>query len=184
MGEAFSKSLKNGSLKAYNELFSTHYSKLFNYALKLSNNEDIAKDIVQEAFIKLWLHRENIKPDLSISNYLLKICHNEFLIHARKKKKEKAFLDQLKIETAYELFISTEQEPSRIEWLNEAINKLPPKCKEVFKLSKFEKMKYKAIAEKMEISIKTVENHVSKAYRELRKNLQHLSVLALICTLF
>ncbi len=96
----------------------------------------------------------------------------------RKKEKEKKLLDQLRLETAYEMFISIESEPSRIERLKEAINKLPPKCKEVFILSKFEKMKYKVIAENLGISIKTVENHISKAYSELRKNLQYLLVFA------
>ncbi len=172
MSKEFHKQLKNGGLEAYNKLFTTHYSKLFNYAFKLSNDKDIAKDIVQETFIKLWLHRKNIKPELSISNYLFKICRNEFLIHARKKKKETAFLDQLKIEAAYEIFASTDQESSRIEALKRIINMLPPKCKEVFLLSKYENMKYKAIAEKMGISIKTVENHISKAYSELRKGMK------------
>ena len=174
MREGFSESLKKGDFKAYNELFDTHYSKLFNYALKLSNNRNIAKDIVQETFIKLWLNKKNIKSDLPISNYLLKICHNEFLIHTRKKKKEKAFLDKIKLETTYEMFTSNEQDSARIEHITKVINNLPPKCKEAFILSKFEKMKYKSIAEKMSISIKTVENHISRAYSELRKNVHYL----------
>ncbi|WP_291870195.1 RNA polymerase sigma-70 factor [Maribacter sp.] len=177
MNEEFSKSLKNGDLNAYNKLFNTYYSRLFNYALKLSNDKSVAKDVVQEAFIKLWLSKQNIKPDLSIGNYLLKICHNEFLIHARKRKKERALLDKIKIETTYEMFTSNEDEVSRIDMVKEGIDKLSPKCKEAFILSKYEKMKYKVIAEKMGISIKTVENHISKAYSELRKNLQHLSIL-------
>ena len=174
MNEEFSESLKKGNFKAYNELFDTYYPRLFNYALKLSNNKNIAKDIVQEAFIKLWLNKEKIKSDLPIGNYLLKICHNEFLIHVRKKKTERAFLDKIKLETTYEMFTSNEQETSRIDHVKKIINNLPPKCKEVFILSKYEKMKYKSIAEKMSISIKTVENHISRAYSELRKNVHYL----------
>ena len=177
MNEEFSKSLKKGDLKAYNKLFKTYYPRLFSYALKLSNDKSIAKDIVQEAFIKLWLNKQNIKPELPIGNYLLKICHNEFLIHARKRKKERAFLDKIKLETTYEMFTSDEDELSRIDMVKKGIDKLSPKCKEAFILSKYEKMKYKVIAEKMGISIRTVENHISKAYGELRKNLQHLSML-------
>ena len=92
MNKNTSNQLKNNDLNAYNKLFEMHYSSLFNYALKLSNNKSLAKDIVQEAFIKLWLNRHNINPDLSIGNYLLKICHNEFLMLARKKKEKKHYL--------------------------------------------------------------------------------------------
>ena len=179
MNEEFSKSLKKGDLKAYNKLFNTYYPKLFSYALKLSNDKSVAKDIVQEAFIKLWLNKQNIKPDLSIGNYLLKICHNEFLIHARKRKKERALLDKIKLETTYEMFTSHDHELSRIDKVKKVIDKLSPKCKEAFILSKYEKMKYKAIAEKMGVSIKTVENHISKAYNELRKNVQYFFFLLL-----
>ena len=172
MSESFSQSLKNGDVDAYNKLFKTHYSKLYNYAFKLSNNEDLTQDIVQETFIKLWIHRKRIKPNLSISNYLLTICRNEFLSHARKRKKERAFLDQIKIETAYEVSLEDEQKPSKIEDLNKSISALPPRCKEVIYLSKFENMKYIAIAKKMNISIKTVENHMSRAFVKLRKDLK------------
>lgn len=172
MSESFSQSLKNGNLDAYNKLFKMHYSKLYNYAYKLSNDNDIAQDIVQESFIKLWIHRKNIKPHLSIKNYLLKICRNEFLIYVRKKKKERAFLDQIKIETAYEVLLEVDQKPSKIEAVNKSINGLPPRCREVIYLSKFENMKYRAIAKKMNISIKTVENHVSRAFVKLRKDLK------------
>lgn len=170
---SFSRRLKNGDLQAYNELFKTHYSKLYNYAYKLSNDNDIAQDVVQESFIKLWVHRKNIKPHLNISNYLLKICRNEFLIYARKKKKYKAFLDQIKIETAYEVLVQNEQNINyKISKIEKAVNNLPPRCKKVIVLSKFENMKYRTIAKKMGISIKTVENHVSNGFVKLRKELK------------
>ena len=70
MNKNNSKQLKNNNLNTYNKLFEIHYSSLFNYALKLSNNKNLAKDIVQETFIKLWLNRHNINPDLSIGNFL------------------------------------------------------------------------------------------------------------------
>ena len=177
MNKNNSKKLKNNNLNTYNKLFEIHYSSLFNYALKLSNNKNLAKDIVQETFIKLWLNRHNINPDLSIGNYLLKICQNEFLMLARKNKREKALLDQIKFETAYEMFSSSEHELSPIDEVKKTIDKLPPKCKEAFVLSKLKKMKYKDIAKRMGISPRTVENHISKAYKELRKNIPYIVIL-------
>lgn len=172
----FSKSLREGNLNAYNNLFKSHYNKLYGYALKLCHNSNLAKDIVQETFIKLWLNKEKINPELSISNYLLKICHNEFLNHLRSKKKEEAFLEQIKIETAFEMFTFSENESSKENDVKKMINKLSPKCKEALVLSKYENKKYTEIAFIMGISVKTVENHISKAYSELRKNLQYLNL--------
>ncbi|MFV0248753.1 MAG: RNA polymerase sigma factor [Tenacibaculum sp.] len=174
MDKEFSKSLKRGDLKAYNKLFNTYYPKLYNYTLKLTNNTSVAKDIVQETFIKLWLNKQHIKPHLSVVNYLVKICHNEFLMHVRKTNKDRALLDALKAEAAYEILCASNDEHSASDNIKKAIDKLSPKCREAFMLSKYDKMKYKDIAKKMGISVKTVENHISKAYNELRKNLSSL----------
>ncbi|QTD39242.1 sigma-70 family RNA polymerase sigma factor [Polaribacter batillariae] len=92
------------------------------------------------------------------------------------QKKEEAFLEQIKIETAFEIFTFDEEELSKEEEVKKMVNKLSTKCKEAFVLSKYENMKYKAIALKMGISVKTVENHISKAYAELRKNLHYLKL--------
>ena len=178
-GKNLSKALKKGDLQAYNVLFNTYYARLFNYALKLANDESLAKDIVQDTFVKLWTKRKQINTDLSIANYLFKICKNEFLTYIRKENRDRTFLDELKIETAHALFVEPDdkEEVSRIEEVKEAIEKLTPKCKQAFKLSKYDGLTYKAIAEKMGISVKTVEIHISRAYTELRKSLKTLLLL-------
>lgn len=173
----FAKSLKEGNLKAYGELYKSHYPRLYNYAFKLSNDQNLSKDIVQETFIKFWLNRQNIKPDLSLDNYLLKICLNEFLGDRRTKQKERAFLDKVKIEKVSEILLPMDDETSLIDQIKKTVEGLSPKCKQAFILSKYENMKYKAIAEKMGVSIKTVENHIAKAHAELRKKLRHISTL-------
>jgi RNA polymerase sigma-70 factor (family 1) len=167
-----SERIKSGDVLAYNELFEKSYSKLFNYILKLSNNTDVTKDVVQEAFIKLWKKRALINSDFSIENYLFKICYNEFLIHIRRKNKEKSLLDELKFEIAYDLYI--DNDTSQINKINQAIDKLPTRTKEAFILSKYNNLKYKEIAVEMDISIKTVEKHVSKALKFLKANVLFL----------
>lgn len=166
--------IKEGDLRAYNDLFNNFYGRLYNFALKITNDESQAKDLVQDTFIKLWYKREKINIELSISSYLFKICKNEFLDSVRQKNKEKAFLDEIKIEMAYQMYLEpeNEEEVSKIQLMNDAISKLPPKCKEAFTLSKYENMTYKDIAERMGISVKTVETHITKAYKELRKELK------------
>jgi len=162
-----SERLKNGDILAYNELFEKNYSRLFNYILKLSNNREVTKDVLQESFMKLWEKRELINSNFSIENYLFKICHNEFLLHIRQTNKERSLLDELKFEIAYDLY--TENESSRIDRIKENIDKLPKRTKEAFVLSKYENLKYKEIAIQMGISIKTVEKHISKALKFLKE---------------
>tara|TARA_R110000850_G_scaffold22106_1_gene64494 strand:+ start:326 stop:868 length:543 start_codon:yes stop_codon:yes gene_type:complete len=179
MDNDFAKSLKDSDLNAYRVLYDKYYARLYNYACKLSNDRNLSKDIVQESFIKLWINRQKINPELSLGNYLFKICLNEFLADRRKKNKEKAFLDQIKIEIVHEMLLPFDDDTAQIDEVKRIIDELSPKCKEAFILSKYEQMKYKVIAEKMGISIKTVENHIAKAHAELRKKLGFLASLFL-----
>jgi len=164
----FSLYLKKGSLEAYKILFDQLYPKLFNYILKMSNNPEIAKDVVQNGFVNLWEKRASINTDLRIEYYLLKICRNEFLMYLRKVKKEKSLLDALKYEMMYELFLEEESNPTQLDVLEKVIQELPKRTKEAFLLSKYEHLKYKEIAQKMGISIKTVEKHISKAMKLIK----------------
>ncbi len=173
----FSEALKNGDIMAYNELYGLYYSKLCNYILKLSNNRSLAEDLAQETFMKLWEKRQQINSELSIANYLFKICHNQFLQNIRKQKKERAFLDEIKSAVFYELSFGGESKFSRIDQIKKLIGKLPPKCKEAFMLSKYDMLKYQEVAYKMGISKKTVEAHISKALHFLRENAHLFFVL-------
>jgi RNA polymerase sigma-70 factor (ECF subfamily) len=78
-------------LEDFNKLFQSHYNVLLKYVIKLCNDSEIAQDIVQEAYIKLWNKRAKINTDLPIHSYLFKICYNEFLQFLRKKKVENKF---------------------------------------------------------------------------------------------
>ena len=175
------KSLANDDLKAFTFLFEEHYSFLCNYVVKLSNDPDLAEDIVQNCFIKLWNKRKKVDPDKNIKNYLVKICHNDFLQYIKQKKKEKSLLYMLRSEVVHELYLeNTTQKNKRIDQLREVINELPPRCKEIFIYSKFEKLKYAEIADKMGISKKTVENQISKALSILKRRLNHLGIFSLM----
>lgn len=170
------KSHLNSDLETFNGLFHTHYNLLFNYVLKLSHNQEIAKDVVQEAYIKLWENRDKINHNLCLENYLFKICHNEFLLYIRKSKKEKSVLDELKYQIAYETYSSFNVINEKEENLKKAIEKIPKRAKEAFILSKYENFKYAEIAVKMNISVKTVEKHISKALNIIKENVLFLFI--------
>ncbi len=158
------------SSSEFKAIFDKHYQWLCDYIFKLSGDYDLTEDIVQEVFIDIWNKRTQLTIH-SLKSYLFRSCHNRFLEYLRKNKRNinRTSLDDIRLETLYELHREEEDLNSeRIERLSRAIEMLPPKCKQAFKLSKFENLKYQEIAEVMGISIKTVEIHLSKALSRLR----------------
>ncbi|RXG11983.1 RNA polymerase sigma-70 factor (ECF subfamily) [Leeuwenhoekiella aestuarii] len=165
------KKLRKGDTAAYKYLFSTYYTWLCNYVLKLCNDPSLAEDIVQETMINFWEKRDTILITTSLKSYLFRSCHNQFLQHIRKQKIKFDFLDNIR----WEVIASAQKEDTSerdrdLEKLNNLIDKLPPRCKEVFIKNKIQKKKYKEIAVDLGISIKTVENQMSKALHFLKEN--------------
>ncbi|SDN08869.1 RNA polymerase sigma factor [Kriegella aquimaris] len=164
------KKLRKGNEKAYHYLFLEYYDWLCNYVFNLCKNRSLSEDIVQDAMIVLWEKREIIMITTSLKNYLFKTCHNQFLQHIRSQKIEFDTLDKIRWDVISEVTLEDDLFDFRMEKLNKLINQLPPRCKEIFIQSKLEKKKYKEIALDMGISVKTVENQMSKALNFLRAN--------------
>jgi RNA polymerase sigma-70 factor (ECF subfamily) len=163
--------LSENDASAYKLLFNTYYNWLCNYIYSLCNDPILAEDLAQETMIKFWEKRKKITVKTSLKNYLFRTCHNEFLQHIRKKKIKVDFLDQVRWDVLTAVYEEDKTpESNRIEILNKLIDQLPPRCKEVFILNKMERRKYKEIANDLGISIKTVENHMSKALSFLREH--------------
>ena len=169
--DALLKGLRKGNASAYNELFTEYYVWLCNYIFTLSNDRGLSEDIVQETIINIWEKRKRISVQHSLKNYLFRSCHNRFLAHVRKQKVKLDFLDQIRWDVLAEVRVEHEvRQDSKIQKLHRLIDELPPRCREVFVKNKLEKRKYKEIAVDMGISIKTVENQMSKALNFLREN--------------
>ncbi len=164
--------LKNGERSAYKYLFSEYYSWLCNYVFNLTKNKSLSEDLVQEIFMNLWEKREQLNIKSSIKNYLFKSCHNQFLQYVRKEKVRIDFLNSVRWEVLFESYDNESQRlhEEKLEKLNSLINELPPRCKEIFVKSKLQKKKYREIASELNISIKTVENQMSKALHFLKEN--------------
>lgn len=163
--------LKIGDSRAYTFLVDVYHHKLCVYASSLTNDPDLAEDIVQNVFVRVWKKRKNLKSDFSISSFLYRSVYNEFIDEYRKNRPvfrlEKKYIDAL---TSIVEENNNHSIDRLIKIVKKEIKNLPPKCKEVFLLSKEEGLTNIEIAEYKEISIKSVEAHITKAFSILRQS--------------
>ncbi|RNL82500.1 sigma-70 family RNA polymerase sigma factor [Sinomicrobium pectinilyticum] len=170
--QEFILQLKKGNENAYAHLVTTYYKKLFIYALSLTHDHGSAEDIVQNVFLKTWESRNRLNPVYSIKNFLYKTTYNEFTNHYHKTKANSQ-LEHTYVETMNEIIEENEPEllKQKIAIIFDEINLLPNKCKKTLLLRVKEGLTNIEIAEYMNVSVKTVEGHLTKAYNQLRKNL-------------
>lgn len=161
--------LKRGNKKAYDFIFATLFIKLVHYIMGLTGDRHKAEDIVQHVFMKLWENRSSLDINTSIKNYLYRSSHNRFIDLYRQEQKQFRLSDMIYYKTQME---EEEVDDGQIslekQKLRAAIEKLPPKRKEIFKLNKFRGLEYTEIATQLNISVKTVENHMGKALKLIR----------------
>jgi RNA polymerase sigma-70 factor, ECF subfamily len=161
-------------------LFRSHFSGLCFFAQKYVKDFETAKEIVQDSFLSLWEKRESIDMERPVKSYLTKVIHNKCTNYLRDNRKFDRFI--LSVENLVDI---PEYEDSNLlieEELNikidSAIAELPEKCREVFVMSRYESLKYQEIADKLQISVKTVETQMSKALQHMRIRLsEYISVL-------
>lgn len=175
--------LVNESEAVFEQLFKKHFRELHAYAFSILKDWDIAEEIVQALFLKLWEKNEWARIQTSIKSYLYKSVYHDSLNYIRRQKV------QLKYQTttAYSMKNHTDDAAGKLklseleQHLEKALNKLPEKCRAIFHLSRFEELKYQEIANQLDISIKTVETHMGKALRILRKEMKEfLPLIALM----
>jgi RNA polymerase sigma-70 factor (ECF subfamily) len=161
--------LKSGDEFAFTELVNKYNKRLFAYAISLSGDYSLAKDIVQDVFIKTYEFRKRLNPEFSIAGFLYRSVYNQFINTYHKNK------SLLKVQDEYVRFLNqiidetSDSEFDRlIKIVNESINNLPKRCKEIFVLSKKEGYTNLEISEILNISIKTVEAQITIAFKSIR----------------
>lgn len=167
--------LKNGDREIFNRIFYLFYSDLVNYCGRFVNDDDVAEEIVQDIFTKLWIRHSYININSSLKAYLYKAVRNHtlnYFKYIKQKEKYKQYIGLSTIEKTDTPLNKLEEKNIQIR-IDEAMLMLPEKCRKVFELKRYERLKNKEIAEKLNISIKTVENHISKAIKLLKKALKY-----------
>jgi RNA polymerase sigma-70 factor (ECF subfamily) len=180
--------VRNGDRSAFEAIYHEYADMLYHLCLQYINEPSVAEEIVQDAFVKLWEVKESLKEELGVRNYLYTITKNNCLLHIRKEQivmKNSRDLCYLEMQFNYEAMSSLADSIVEFDELKDridsAIDALPENLKEVFLLSRFEELKYKEIAEQLDVSVKTVEARMSKALVILRKDLkEYLPIISLI----
>ena len=164
--------------EVYKQCFHEYFESLFRYAFTIVKNNAEAKDIVQTVFIKLWEKREEVNLATSARSYLYTSVYHLCLNNIRDRKIRAGHHENL-ITKELPNTNPAEEKEIRIR-IQEAIESLPQRCKEVFYKSRFQAKKYAEIANEMKISVKTVEAQMGKALKYLREQLADLAVVCLI----
>lgn len=176
------ETLKAGDITAFEMLFRTYYQPLCNYAYTFVQDHDEAEEIVQSTFLQVWEKREVLEIRTGVRPYLYAMVRNACLnvIKHEKVKQQHIAVEMAMGERSVES-VSRSVMASELESkIYHAMEALPEQCRLVFKLSRFEELKYSEIAEQLNISIKTVENHMGKALKIMREQLKDYLPLLLI----
>jgi RNA polymerase sigma-70 factor (ECF subfamily) len=174
--------LKTGDITAFEMLFRTYYQPLCNYAYTFVQNRDEAEEIVQSTFLSVWEKRENLEIRTAVKPYLYAMVRNACLnvLKHEKIKQQHAAVELAVAEKSVESVTRTVMASELETKIYEAMEKLPQQCRLIFKLSRFEELKYSEIAEQLDLSVKTVENQMGKALKIMREQLKDYLPLLIV----
>ncbi len=168
--------LKDGDERAFQVLFRKYYSAMGHFARQFLNDSELAEETVQDMFVKIWEKRKSLNIETSIKHYLFRSVRNHCLNQLQHEKIKKQYASKV-IETAHQE-IDPDQyyiEVGLIQRIEACIDSLPPKRQEIFRLSREQGLKYKEIADTLNISVKTVEAQMGLALKHLRSELKDYS---------
>ncbi len=161
--------LRAGDKKVYQKIFDTFYEPLCNYCMSRIQSQEDAEEIVQDIFVKLWVKRDELNIAQSLRAYLYRMALNKIINYTEHHKVRRIHqAETLATHSPHNDQISVIQENEIQQIVFETVDSMPPKRRAVYELSRHEGLKYAEIAEQLDISIKTVEAHLSKALEQLR----------------
>jgi len=165
------KGLREGKANAYETLFKLFYAKFVGLVTAVIGDKNTAQDLVQEAFMKVWINREKLDENLSIQNYLYVLVKRAMLNLIRDRKfatsLDSKAVQQIMDDTGTQNIVETDDLKEKII---EAVAEMPPQRREVFLMSRSQGLSNKEIADYLNISVRTVERHISLALSDLRSN--------------
>ena len=173
----WSEQIKASSHHAFTELFNAMHAPLLRHAYRYTSDTEAARDIVQNAFLKIWEWREKLEPKKSLKSLLYTIARNLSLNHKRSRRPSTeqpldSFVDY-RVPSADDILDGMILQ----KHLRQFINELPPKRKQAFVLSRYYEMSHKEIAQEMGVKHRTVNTHIVHALRDLKARLASLGTI-------
>ncbi|WP_029279182.1 RNA polymerase sigma-70 factor [Pedobacter borealis] len=175
---------KEGNDLAFNELFRRYFNKLYQFSLKYIKDEAVVEELVLDLLLRIWQKSDQIMVEGELAPYLFTAMKNTLFNHIRKKQKITVPLESISEQTYVGSMISEDFEAGelRLAYSN-LLKQLSPQRKKVFEMSRDMDMNHKEIAGELQLSVNTIENHISAALRFLRQGLQKHTDIALVLAL-
>ena len=176
------QNLANDDKKALEELFNYYYPRLYHFSKSFLKLEEGIDDILQDVFIKIWNHRTNIYNTESFNPFIFTVTRNLLLNELRSRLNDQKLKEKvLKLSLPEEYNSDEKMEYSELKnMVDQIVSSLPEKQQEVFVLSRNQGLSHKEIAEKLEISTKTVEYHISQSTSTIKSKLKQMGVISLL----
>ena len=174
--------LANNDKKALEELFNHYYPRLYNYSKSFLKLEEGIDDILQDVFIKIWNNRTNIYSSASFNPFIFTVTRNLLLNELRNRlnnQKLKENVLKLSLPEEYNSFEKMEYSELK-SMVEQIVNNLPEKQQEVFILSRNQGLSHKEIADKLNISAKTVEYHIAQSTATIKSKLRQVGIISLL----
>jgi len=185
--EELMQEMKAGNMFAFDIIYKKYCKRLYKFGYSILKTQEETENLIQDVFLNLWENRHKVEKDSSVKSYVFTIAYNSAISILRKKARETTFIEYLK-----SLQVVNE-EPSNVELeyneltkkLDEIVQALPKRQKEVYRLHRVEGLKYNEIAERLGISVNTIENHMGRALKTIREKLRNYSLIVIFfCHLF
>ncbi|MDX9883288.1 MAG: RNA polymerase sigma-70 factor [Prolixibacteraceae bacterium] len=181
--------LSDGDKKAFEFLYDAYQLRLYHFALHYLNDEEVSRDIVQDVFSFVWADRKKIETVSNLSSWLFTLTKNQCLKkidHLKVKQKHADILKYRQLNIVQSALAELDTSPVIFDEINAIVNQilsdLSPQSRQIFEMSRFDNLKNREIAEKLDISQKSVEAHITKALRNFREALKNY--LPLVAFLF
>jgi RNA polymerase sigma-70 factor (family 1) len=172
--------IQSGSIKSFEQVYHQYHARLYYFVLKHTRSTYLSEEAVQLTFIKMWENRRNLSTQFDLSVQLFRIARSITIDLLRKERTAGRYIEVNEVNADETMALSVETDIIHKDQLNHVealIEELSPVRKKVFKLSRFEELSHKEIAEQLSISPKTVENHIGRAIMHLRNKMVILLII-------